>query len=107
MCAFWDDLLRVFGFQPDKLFAIIIGHGGAGQGPFANKIWLGFGNDPIHTQIMGRDRPIGFLPDNDKALFGTQNMHGFGAIGVMPCAAPDFIKCVHNARPWRAATLIS
>ncbi|OMP13232.1 hypothetical protein COLO4_02038, partial [Corchorus olitorius] len=36
---------------------------------------------PAHAQVLGRDRTIGVLPDDDEALLRPQHVHGLGAIG--------------------------
>ena len=52
--ALRQDHRRVTGQQSDQLFAPAAGEIGARQAAFADKIGLGFGDDPIHAQVVWR-----------------------------------------------------
>src|SRR4029079_9628811 len=57
---------------------------GFSQGALADKIALVLADGPGKARVVGCDRAVRVLPDNDVALFGAEHVHGLGAIGATP-----------------------
>ena len=72
--------------QADQVLAVGPRRVGPAVGAFADEV-LALADGPAHADILGRHRAVGFLPDDNEALFRAQDVHGFGAVGC--CAAAD------------------
>ena len=53
---------------------------GRAQRALADEVRLVLADRPAQARIIGRDRAVGILADDDVALLGAQHVHGFGAV---------------------------
>ena len=82
--AFLQHGIRVRGQQPNQLQAVVAAHVGTGERAFANEIRLAAGDRAVQPRSAGMTRAVGVLADDDKALFGAQDMHRLGAVAGCP-----------------------
>ena len=80
VAAFGQDLGGVVGEQADELLAVGANGIGAAEGALAEEV-LAAGEQAAEADVVGRDRTVGFLADDDEALFGAEDVHGLGAVG--------------------------
>ena len=70
-----------------QLPAVRAAHVRTRQRSLADEIGFAARDGPGQAEIVRRDGAIGFLAHDEKALFGAQNMHRFGAVaGRAGCA---------------------
>ena len=94
MGAFGQDQGGVLGLQADELFAAGARRIGAPERAPAQEVLLRT-DDPVHAEVGGGHRAVGFLADDDVALLGAQHVHGLGA----ERRDAVFLAGVHERRP--------
>ena len=79
--AFLQHDLRVVGQEADELLAALRDHVGAGERALADEVGLGLADRPGEAGVVGGQRAVGVLADDDVALLGAHHVHRLGAVG--------------------------
>src|SRR3546814_3154283 len=72
---------RICGVETDKLLPALRHERRPVERTLSDKIGLRLADSPAKPDVIGSDRAVGFLSDDDIALLGAQYVHRFGAIG--------------------------
>ena len=79
--SFLEHQLCVGGEEANQLPAIGCVERRSCQRAFADEVRLDLADGPTKADIVRSRGAVGFLADDDVAFLGSQNVHGFGAIG--------------------------
>ncbi|MNH12246.1 hypothetical protein D3C79_717820 [compost metagenome] len=98
--TFRQPLVRVDRFETDQLLtvfthAIFAIH----PAPTDPRERLGAPYTPAHVQVVRGHRAVGVLTDDDEALLGPQDVHGFGAVRgevVLFARLGNFLQHAHG-----------
>src|SRR5882762_1061536 len=71
----FENRVRILGDQPDELLSAFLDEVWTLHAANADKIRLLLRHRPGKSGVVGRNRAIGILSDDDVSLLGTQDMH--------------------------------